>query len=249
MKIIIIGAGFTGAQLARKLIDEKNDVILIDNDEETVRHAANQLDCSVICADGNNLETLESAGIGSADALITLTDSDEYNMITCSLVDAIYPELLKIARVRDYAYYFNRENARLRSEALAEHRALYGIDFMIHPDVEAAEKIVRAVEHGAVSDVLAFDGGYELTAVMIEQGSPFDGVALRDVHRLADCPFVIACIEKASGVMLPSGETILSAGDRISILAHETHIGELLKLANARIESLRKIAIDRKSVV
>ena len=149
MRIVIIGAGFTGIQLAKRLINEQNDVVLIDNNEDTVRHASNRLDCTVINADGNNLETLESAGIAKADALVCVTDNDEINMITCSLVDAVYPRLLKIARVRNYAYYVNT-NAAAKHHAetfIGNHRPLYGIDFMVHPDVEAAEAIVSAVEH------------------------------------------------------------------------------------------------------
>ena len=69
MKIVIIGAGFTGVQLAKRLSNGKNDVVLIDNDEEIVRHASNRLDCDVIQADGNNLTTLEDAGLAKADAL------------------------------------------------------------------------------------------------------------------------------------------------------------------------------------
>ena len=75
MKIIIIGAGLTGTELAKKLITEKNNVVLIDNNEETVRHVSNRLDCMVLHADGNSLETLEEAGIAKADALIMLTNS------------------------------------------------------------------------------------------------------------------------------------------------------------------------------
>lgn len=112
MKIIIIGAGLTGTELAKKLISEKNDVVIIDNDEETVRHVSNKLDCMVIHADGNSLESLEEAGIAKADALIMLTNSDEINMITCSLVEALYPEVKKIARVRNYEYHVKAKKNR-----------------------------------------------------------------------------------------------------------------------------------------
>ena len=86
MKIVIIGAGFTGVQLAKRLISEKNDVVILDNDEDVVRHASNRLDCTVMQANGNNLENLEEAGIAKADALVCVTDSDELNMITCSRI-------------------------------------------------------------------------------------------------------------------------------------------------------------------
>ena len=50
MRIVIIGAGFTGVQLAKLLINEKNTVAIIDNDENNVRHVSNQLDCTVMLA-------------------------------------------------------------------------------------------------------------------------------------------------------------------------------------------------------
>ena len=52
MKIVVIGAGFTGMQLARELVAEKNEVVLIERDPEKVRHASDQLDCTVLEADG-----------------------------------------------------------------------------------------------------------------------------------------------------------------------------------------------------
>ena len=130
MKIVIVGAGFTGVQLAKSLINEKNQVSIIDNDEETIRHASNQLDCTALCADGNNLETLESVGIAKADALVCVSSNDEVNMITCSLVDSVYPNILKIARVRNYAYYVNTATAQRKhsNDFGAKHRPLYGID-------------------------------------------------------------------------------------------------------------------------
>ena len=50
MKIIIVGAGFTGTQLAKRLIQEKNDVVVMERDEDKARHVSNRLDCLVISA-------------------------------------------------------------------------------------------------------------------------------------------------------------------------------------------------------
>ena len=156
MQVVIVGAGFTGIQLAKVLVNEGNNVTLIDNNIEVTRHIGDQVDCTVITQDGNNLETLESARIANADVLVCLTDNDEVNMITCSLVDQVYPNILKIARVRNYAYYTNTAVAKKThaNTFSGSHRPLYGIDYMIHPDVEAAEAIVKAVESGAVFGVI-----------------------------------------------------------------------------------------------
>ena len=152
MKIIIVGAGFTGTQLAKRLIQEKNDVVVMERDEDKARHVSNRLDCLVIPENGNNLTALKNAGIAKADALVMLTESDEVNMITCSLVDSVYPDVIKIARVRNADYYVDLPEILDSTGA-----PLYGIDFMIQPDQEAASAIVNAVEHGAVTEVLDFD--------------------------------------------------------------------------------------------
>lgn len=246
MKIVIIGAGFTGVQLARRLINGKNDVVLIDNDEEIVRHASNRLDCDVICADGNSLETLENAGIAKADALVCVTSNDEVNMITCSLVDSVYPDLLKIARVRNYAYYTKNEDAtRRHSENFTvNHRPLYGIDYMVHPDVEAAEAVVHAIEHGAVTDSIQFDNApYELLRITVEKDSKFDGVALQNIRKFTDKRFLVAYLESGGNTSLPSGSTILRAGDCVGILMERANLSEFLGLCGAETKDVRKIAL------
>ncbi len=245
MKIVIIGAGFTGVQLAKRLINGKNDVVLIDNDEETVRHASNRLDCDVIQADGNNLTTLEDAGLAKADALVCVTSSDEVNMITCSLVDSVYPNLLKIARVRNYAYYANTADAvqKHAGEFGKNHRPLYGIDYMIHPDVEAADAIVNAVEHGALTDSIPFGTDYELVRIPVETGSPVDGQILQNIRTLTQKPILIAYIESEGETSLPSGSTVIKADDCLGILARKEDIPDFLKLCGSKIKKLNKIAL------
>ncbi len=245
MKIVIIGAGFTGVQLAKRLINGKNDVVLIDNDEEIVRHASNRLDCDVIQADGNNLTTLEDAGLAKADALVCVTSSDEVNMITCSLVDSVYPNLLKIARVRNYAYYVNTADAAQKhaGEFGKNHRPLYGIDYMIHPDVEAADAIVNAVEHGALTDSIPFGDNYELVRIPVEAGSPVDGQILQNIRTLTQKPILIAYIESAGETSLPSGSTVIKAEDCLGILARKEDIPDFLRLCGSKIKKLNKIAL------
>lgn len=246
MKIFIVGAGFTGIQLARRLLNEQNDVVLIDNNEETVRVASNRLDCDIKFMDGNSLQNLEDAGIAKANALVCVTNSDEVNMITCSLVDAVYPDILKIARVRNFSYYSNRDNVtKTHADTFSgKHRPLYGIDFMIHPDVEAANAIVRAVESGAVSDVVAFENSeFELTRMTIQKGSTLSGQKLMNVRSLTEKPFIVAYVESEGKTSLPSGQTELKEGDSIGVLTMKGDVADLLLLCGSQLDHLRKIAI------
>lgn len=246
MKIIIVGAGFTGIQLGKLVINEKNTVTIIDNDEDKVRHVLNQLDCTVILADGNNLKTLEQAGIAKTDALVCVTDNDEVNMITCSLVDAVYPDIIKIARVRNYAYYVNTTDARIihADSFSGKHRPLYGIDYMINPDVEAADAIVKAVESGTISDVQTFDGcDYELMRMTVAKGSRLAGQKLQTVRTFTDKQFLIAYVEKNGKTSLPSGNTMLEPGCGIGMLVSKNDIGTLFSLCGSEQKELKTIAL------
>lgn len=253
MNVMIIGAGFTGIQLARRLINEGNIVKIVESDEDTVSRVSNLLDCEVVAADGNNLAVLEDLGIAKQDALVTLTDSDEINMITCSLVDAVYPGILKIARVRNYAYYANTANtARAHASAFgAGRRPLYGIDRMIHPDVEAAGAIVKAAQRGAVSLVVDFgdDGNFEVITLEVLAGSRPDGAALADLRRLAGKRFIVAWQEThdartgGTSSSLPSGESVLHAGDRIGVIARREDVPDLLAFAGRSAAPARHIAL------
>ena len=239
MKIVIIGAGFTGTQLAKRLINGKNDVVLIDNDEETVRHASNRLDCDVIHADGNNLGTLEEAGIDKADALVCVTSSDEVNMITCSLVDSVYPDLLKIARVRNYAYYANTASAAEKHAHTfgKNHRPLYGIDYMVHPDV-------NAVEHGALTDSIAFENSdFELYRATVEAGCALDGKKLFEVRTLVEKPVTVAYIMRGGETTLPSGATVIRGGDCLGVLVRKEDVAAFLSLCGTKVKKLNKIAL------
>lgn len=245
MKIFIIGAGFTGMQLARALVLEQNSVVLIDNDPERVRDASDQLDCTVLEADGNNIESLEAAGIASADALVTLTADDEINMVTCSLVDAIYPRIQKIARVRNYAYYKAADVARRRAKSvLPASRPLYGIDNMLNPEVEAADAISVALEHGAIGSVIELDADFGITTLSIGEGSPLAGLPLAELSKLEGWHYLVAFVESADGVTsLPNGQTTLAVGDQVGIVSRLSEIQQLVTYAKTPQEKLRRVVL------
>ena len=245
MKIFVIGAGFTGMQLARALLLERNNVVLIDNDAERVRYASDQLDCTVLEADGNNLESLEAAGIASADALVTLTADDEINMITCSLVDAVYPNIQKIARVRNYAYYTAADVARRRAKSvLPASRPLYGIDNMLNPEVEAADAISAALEHGAIGSVIELDADFGITTLSIGEGSPLVGMPFSKLNELEGWHYLVAFVESADGTTsLPNGQSTLAVGDQVGLVSRLSEIPQLGTYTKTPQEKLRRVVV------
>jgi len=241
LRIIIVGAGRTGTQLAKYLVQEKHDVSLIESNEERARHASNRLDCLVLHDEGNSLSTLEEAGGQKADALVCVTDSDEVNMLICGLAASRHPEMLKIARVR------NDEYVRLNQNTM-QQPAILGIDCFVHPDVEAARAILRAISHGALGNILSFAGtSYELGSINIAEGSVFDGLCLKDYRSVIKEDSLVTLLERESGssreCILPEGATILRKGDRIHILASEEKMEQIFQLAGSNEKPLHKIGI------
>ena len=238
MRVVIVGAGQTGTQLARYLVQEKHDVSMIEPDEETARHASNRIDCLVLHDTGTKIESLEEAGIAKADALVCLTESDEKNMIICGLAASRYPELIKIARVRNDEY-----TRMIHGPEIPGHKIL-GIDRFVHPDIEAAQAVLNVLPHGASGNILRFPGTpYELGSVSIRKDSAMDGLSLMDFRTLVKGEGLIALVEREQECFLPSGSTTIKSGDRIHVMIREDNMDQVFHLAGRKETPLRRIGI------
>lgn len=232
MRVIIVGAGLVGTELARILTSNKDDVVLIELNEERARHASNRLDCMVIHDDGNSLNALEEAGISKADALICSTGSDEINMIVCGIAATRNSKLLKIARVR------NDEYVRFNSEPLL------GVDHFVHPDIEASRTALAAVDHNAAGNIISFAGTeYELGAVEVIPGSQLDGLNLKNYRHMVPGHTLVTLIERNGRCIMPSGSTVINSGDRVHVLANNEDIDYLFTLGGQKEGLIKNIGI------
>jgi trk system potassium uptake protein TrkA len=244
MRIVIVGAGSVGTLLARHLIQEKHDVSLIEANAERARHASNHMDCLVLHNEGNSLVALEDAGIAKADALVCVTGQDEVNMIICALAESRYPRLLKIARVRndDYVRLYHP------GEGGVQDSRILGVDHFVHPDVEASRKVLSAIEHGVLGDIISFAGtDYKLGAIDVAPGSPFDGLLMTRYRTVVPGESLVTLLERGRGraaeTILPTGATVLAQGDRAFILAKEGELDRIFRLSGHTGAALRKIGI------
>jgi trk system potassium uptake protein TrkA len=210
-----------------------------------VRSAGDQLDCTVIEADGNNLASLEDAGIASADVLVTMTGDDEANMIICTLVDSIYPDIMKIARVRNYDYYMHtmKVKHRGREKSPAASRPTFGIDYIVNPDVEAARSIMTAMEVGAAGSAIEIGVGYAIVVLPLAEGCPLEGMQLKNLSSLEDWNYLVAFIDREGEAMLPNGETVLQTNDHVGILARKEDVSKLLQFTGSTAAKIDRVAI------
>ena len=81
MRIIVVGAGKVGTALCRSLVEEKHDVILIEEKEEVLKRLSKRYDVMGFAGNGANFKILEQAEVNNCDVFIAMTDKDEVNMI------------------------------------------------------------------------------------------------------------------------------------------------------------------------
>ena len=83
MRVVVLGAGEVGYHVARRLIREQHDVVIIDRSAELIDHVREELDVLAVRGHAASPQVLEDAEIDRADMLIAVTSSDEINLVGC----------------------------------------------------------------------------------------------------------------------------------------------------------------------
>ena len=103
MNIIIVGCGQVGQHLAEQLIKDKNNVTVIDKSYDNLKSLTDRIDAMGIVGNGASQVTLAEADIENADLLIAVTNSDELNLLCCTIAKKC-SNCQVIARVRSHVY-------------------------------------------------------------------------------------------------------------------------------------------------
>ena len=171
MKIIIVGCGKVGHVLTEQLTKEGHDISLIDKDEEKLARVSSNMDVFCVQGNGTSYATQIEAGIKEADLLISVTDSDEINMLCC-LIAKKAGNCKTIARVRKPEYDF--EVNFLKEEL--------GLSMAINPEMTAAAEMSRLIQYPSALEVETFvKGRVTLIKVAVTKDSPLDGLVIKDM--------------------------------------------------------------------
>lgn len=234
MKIIIIGAGEVGFNIAQKLSEEGQDVILIDKDPEKVRRITEELDVGALLGSGTSPKVLTEAGLKEADLLIAATNSDETNIIACLLAQNMNQLMHKVARIRNEEYL--------------EHRQIFnpkvlGIDHIINPQSAMVENILSLMEVPGAVEVIDFVGGkVKLIAFSITHDSPLAGQRLRSLTK-NETKILIGAIVREDRVIVPRGEDTIEPDDLIYVVTSQEQVSYTLSKFDIDKEELRRVVI------
>ena len=83
MRIIIVGCGKVGSELAGQLSAAGHDLTLIDLSERRLDELSNTYDLATVKGSGTSYHVLREAGVQDTDLLIAVTTHDEINLLSC----------------------------------------------------------------------------------------------------------------------------------------------------------------------
>jgi|TARA_B110000196_G_C21141606_1_gene664099 trk system potassium uptake protein TrkA len=212
MKIIILGGGEVGGNLAHNLTQEASDITVVDIDADRLRDLQDRYDIRTVRGMASHPDVLRSAGAEDADMLIAVTNSDEVNMVACQVAYTVFHTPTKIARVRSSAYISG--GSIFRDDAMP-------VDVTVNPEAIITDDIRRLIENPGALQVLDFaDGQVQMVGIKAYYGGPLVDQKLRDFRK--HMPMVdtrVAAIFRNNKPIIPEGDTIIEADDEVFFIA------------------------------
>ena len=236
MKILILGAGRVGTSVAENLVSEQNDITLIDTDARRLAQLQERLDLRGVVGNGTHIDVLAEAGAADADLLIACATSDETNLVACKIAKQVFN--------------LPRRIARARAPAFLDHPELMGeegfcVDHLISPERSVTAYLESLVEYPETLQVLDFaKGRVALAAVRVVAGSPLVGQAVETLReRIPDIDSRIVAIYRQDKPLIPSGSTVVEAGDELFCLSDSRHLRRVIAELVPTVQPVRRVMI------
>lgn len=233
LNIIIAGCGKVGITLIDQLSKEGHYITVIDKNPTKLQTLSNNYDVMTVCGNGASYSVQREAGIESADLIIAVTDSDELNLLCCTVASRS-GKCSAIARVRtpDYSIEANYLKNRL------------GLARIINPELEAANEVTRILSLPTALDVTPFaHGQVEMVKIKIPENSFLDNMEIQNISKNISTDFLISAVERNGEVFIPSGSFILKSGDIMSVVAARRDILSTLKKMNFKSTPIKNTLI------
>jgi len=210
MKVIILGGGQVGFNIAQYLAAEENDVTIVDESAELLRKIGDSLDVQPVMGFASHPDVLQQAGAAEADLIVAVTGSDEVNIVACEVAHSLFRVETKIARIRNQNYLDPYWSNLFSSRNLA-------IDHVISPEVEVARAISRSIKISGASDVIPLCANQlKVIGVRCLSHAPILNTPLLLLPGLfPKIELVVVCIVRGGDAFIPDGDHQMLSGDEI----------------------------------
>ncbi len=235
MRIIIAGAGEVGFHLAKLLAYEKQDIILIDLDQEKLEYASSHLDCITVKGNSTSYSVLREAGVSEADLFISVTSFEETNLASAILAKKLGADKT-IARISNLEFLLKKDILDL---------ATIGVDELISPESLAAREIKRLLARSTATDTFEFDNGMlTLLGVIIDEKNQLNNRSLKETAFLnPDRDYVTVAILRNGKTIVPHGSTKFRTNDHAYFIAQQEGVKKILKIGSKDTIEIKNVMI------
>ena len=219
-KLLIIGGGNIGFNIAKELEESKTDisVTIIEHNLKRSNKIADNLNNSLVLnGDGLDQDLLDEAGISSTDMILALTDDDETNIIVSAISRKKNCKSLILINNSDYNNI----------------KDVLGIDRIIDPRMTTVSKILKHVHKG--SFVSVFTIGNADAEIIHAEATKSSQLINKHLHE-ADLPdgIKIGLIVRDNDIIIPDKNSIIEVGDQVLFIAMSNEITKAEEIFQVR---------------
>ena len=221
MKIIIAGAGNVGTHLAKLLSREKQDIILMDDDEEKLTALSSNFDLLTVTASPSSISGLKEVGVKEADLFIAVTPDESRNMTACMLATNLGAKKT-VARIDNYEYLLPKNK---------EFFQKLGVDSLIYPEMLAAKEIVSSMRMSWVRQWWEFCGGaLILIGTKMREKAEILNIPLYELGG-PNIPCHVVAIKRGTETSIPRGDDVIKLHDIVYFTTTRKYIPYIRKIA------------------
>lgn len=221
MKIIIAGAGAVGTHLAKLLSQEKQDIVLMDDDEDKLLTMDSNFDLMTVCRSATSINGLKDAGVAKADLFIAVTPDESRNMTACMLASSLGAKKT-VARIDNYEYLEPHHQEFFKK---------LGVDSLIYPEMLAAKEIVSSIKMSWIRQWWEFCGGaLVLIGVKMREGARILDIPLSELGK-QEAPYHIVAIKRGNETIIPRGDDMIKLLDIVYFTTTPKNIPIIRKVA------------------
>lgn len=233
MKIVIAGIGKFGDYLTRQLAKENNEITVIDINFNGKEALINNEDINNIEGNALDVKILEEAGVQNSDLLIASMKEDSENVM-CALLARKLGVKNTIARIRRPEYI---DSLNMIKEPL-------GLSMIISPKQLTANQIAQTLSiPSAIETTSFFKGRIYVISLKLKEDSKYIGQSIKEISQKLNGNIIVCAIEREDSVVIPNGETIIQAEDKIHITGTRKDINSFLRYGNLIQDKTRQVMI------
>jgi trk system potassium uptake protein TrkA len=215
MYAIVAGGGKVGFFLARELIDQGHEVLIIENNPERAEFIANELGNVVLRGNADEASTLAEAGAERADVVIAVTGEDPRNLVLLQVAKRRFGARRTVARINDP-----------RNEGLFR---MLGIDATVNATQVMLGVLEQEIPQTNLVPLLRLrNTDVEVVEAVVDPHSAVTRASLRDVDLPPES--TIAVVIRDGAAFFPNGATVLEPGDEIVAMTRGIHEPRLRSL-------------------